>query len=80
MLQISIKDHFQSVLHFLENLLAFFVLFQDGIQEPAAEKSNKSDDSPTSSETSPTVHRVLPNKVRNYLHEVNSNFQNKRHC
>ena len=50
--------------------LRIFVLFHDGIQEPAAEKSNKSDDSPTSSETSPTVHRVMPNKVRNYLHEV----------
>ena len=55
MLQVSFKDYFQSVLHFLENLFAFFVLFHDGIQEPAAENSNKSDDSPASSETSPTV-------------------------
>ena len=49
----SPKDDFQSVMHTLESLLAFFVL--------------------------PHVrhHKMLT--FRNYLHEVNSKFQNNRH-
>ena len=36
----------------------------DGIHEPAAENSNESDDSPTSSETSPTVPAHTPSNAK----------------
>ena len=45
----------------------------DGIQEPAAENSNKSDDSPTSSETSPTVPADTPSNAEEGLLDSENN-------